>query len=217
MKQIEILIGDSQYLTRSGLERLITSDPTLKLIGQQKTGRELLRQATSGQADVVILDYNSDNFTIEVIKEIKSASPDTNVLVISADLNHENIFRAIELGANSFVTKNCSEQEIINAIIATSKNERFFCNRVLEVFISKEQSKPGAIPTSELSDREVEILQLIGKGYSTKELATLLHLSRHTIYTHRKNMMKKLGVNSSTDLILSAVNLGLIKPTQKTA
>lgn len=217
MKEIEILIGDSQYLTRSGLERLITSDPTLKLIGQQKTGRELLRQATSGQADVVILDYNSDNFTIEVIKEIKSASPDTNVLVISADLNHENIFRAIELGANSFVTKNCSEQEIINAIIATSKNERFFCNRVLEVFISKEQSKPGAIPTSELSDREVEILQLIGKGYSTKELATLLHLSRHTIYTHRKNMMKKLGVNSSTDLILSAVNLGLIKPTQKTA
>lgn len=217
MQKIKIILGDSQFLTRSGLERLINSQPELDLIGQVESGVELIAQVSELNPDVVILDYLTNDFSIDQIRQIRKQASSTQILIISADLVRDNIFKAIEFGANSYVTKNCSEQEIINAIVATAKNERFFCNRILEVFIDREQESSGTQQIADLTSREIEILQLIGKGYSTKELASMLHLSQHTIYTHRKNMMKKLNVNSSTDMILSAVNLGLIKPTRKTA
>lgn len=217
MRKIKVVIGDSQFLTRSGLERLISTQENFQLQALVGSGEDLIEELTAQPADVVILDYFSNDFNIEQIREIKELAPHTRVLIISADLRRENIFKAIELGSNSFVTKSCSEQEIINAIIATSKNERFFCNRILEIFIDRPENNPAPNQATDLTGREVEILKLIGKGYSTKELADLLHLSQHTIYTHRKNMMKKLGVNSSTDMILAAVNLGLIKSTRKSA
>ena len=216
LKKINIVVGDSQYLVRSGLEGLINSQEEFKLLSEATTGSELVKLIRSVKPGVVILDYISSDFSLDVIRKIKQVSPEIKILVISSDLSRENIFMAIELGANSFVTKNCSEEEIVNAIIATSKNERFFCNRILEVFIDRDDENSGTMQDASLSNREIEILQLIGKGYSTKELAALLHLSHHTIYTHRKNMMKKLGVNSSTDMILTAVNMGLIKSTRKT-
>jgi DNA-binding NarL/FixJ family response regulator len=217
VKQTKILIGDSQFLVRQGLEQLVAAHEPFDLLGLSETGGDLLEQAAVVKPDVIILDYRSELFGLELIRKIKLASPDSRILVISADLERDNIFKSIELGANSFVTKNCSRQEIINAIVATAKDERFFCNTILEVFIERPQEKPDTSLATNLTEREIEILQLIGKGHSTKELADLLHLSQHTIYTHRKNMMKKLGVSSSTDMILSAVNLGLIKPTRKTA
>lgn len=212
---VEIVIGDSQFLVRRGLEELIRSTEDFDLKQQVETGEELVSAVASYLPDVVILDHQSDDFSLDLINQIRNVSPDSRLLIISSDLIRGNIFRAIELGANSFVTKHCSEQEILNAIIATSKNERFFCNRILEVFIDRPEDKPNTCEPTNLTDREVEILQLIGEGNSTKELADLLHLSQHTIYTHRKNMMRKLGVNSSTDLILTAVNLGLIKATNE--
>lgn len=215
MGKINIVIGDSQFLVRRGLEELIKSNENFDLRKQVETGNDLLGAVVSNNPDVVILDHQSSDFSLELINEIKSVSPGSRLLIISSDLIRENIFRAIELGANSFVTKHCSEGEIINAIIATSKNERFFCNRILEVFIDRPEEKPNSCEPTNLTDREVEILQLIGKGHSTKELADLLHLSQHTIYTHRKNMMRKMGVNSSTDMILTAINLGLIKSTKE--
>ena len=217
MEQTKILIGDAQFLVRQGLEQLVAAHDEFDLLGLSETGGDLLHQAALVKPDVIILDYKSELFGLELIRKIKLKSPDSHILVISADLKRDNIFKSIELGANSFVTKNCSRQEIINAIVATAKDERFFCNTILEVFIERPQEKPDAGPATNLTEREIEILQLIGKGHSTKELADLLHLSQHTIYTHRKNMMKKLGVSSSTDMVLSAVNLGLIKPTRKTA
>lgn len=217
MGKTKILIGDSQFLSRQGLEQLVITHDQFKLQGLSETGQELLRQVAAAKPSVVILDYQSDLFGLELIGKIKVTSPESRILIISADLERDNIFKSIELGANSFVTKNCSRQEIVNAIIATAKDERFFCNTILEVFVERPKDKTKVELTTNLTEREIEILQLIGKGHSTKELADLLHLSQHTIYTHRKNMMKKLGVKSSTDMILSAVNLGLIKPTRKTA
>jgi DNA-binding NarL/FixJ family response regulator len=215
--QTKILIGDSQFLVRQGLEQLVAAHEQFDLLGLSESGHDLLHKTAVVKPDVIILDYRSELFGLELIRKIKLKSPESRVLIISADLERDNIFKSIELGANSFVTKNCGQQEIINAIIATAKDERFFCNTILEVFIERPEEMPDSNPATNLTEREIEILQLIGKGRSTKELADLLHLSQHTIYTHRKNMMKKLGVNSSTDMVLSAVNLGLIKPTRITA
>ncbi len=217
MKKINIVVGDAQFLIRCGLEQLISAHSSFELKEQVDKRQGVLRAADTYKPDVVILDYLSKGFGLELLQEIKQVSPETNILIISSDLFRGNIFKSIELGANSFVTKNCSEQEIVNAIIATAKNERFFCNRILEVFIDRTEDKPDLVRPNNLTEREVEILQLIGKGNSTKEIAAQLYLSQHTIYTHRKNMMKKLGVNASTDMVLAAVNLGLIKPTRKTA
>ena len=195
---------------------MIRAEKSFKLLAQEETGSDLLKSVLTYKPHVVILDHQSDEFSIELIKKIKALCPETRMLIISSDLVRENIFTAIDLGANSFVTKHCSEGEIINAIKSTARNERFFCNRILEVFIARSENSANSCEPTELTDREVEILQLIGEGHSTKELAEVLHLSQHTIYTHRKNMMKKLGVKNSTDLILTAINLGLISTSRET-
>jgi DNA-binding NarL/FixJ family response regulator len=217
VEKINVVLGDAQFLIRSGLGKLISAHASFELKAQADKREDVLIAVKSHTPNVVILDYLSKGFGLELIRDIKQTSPGSKILIISTDLVRGNIFKSIELGANSFVTKNCSEEEIVNAIIATAKNERFFCNRILEVFIDRSEEKPGSARPKNLTGREVEILRLIGKGHSTKEIAAQLHLSQHTIYTHRKNMMKKLGVNASTEMVLAAVNLGLIRPTIKTA
>jgi len=214
---IKVILADSQYLIRMGLRSLITQDNHIEIVGESKSGDELLEMIKKHQPDVVTLDYKSNGtFNLEIIREIRLLSPATNVLIVSSDENRERIFKAIEYGINSFVTKECSEQEIRNAIIATSKNEKFFCNKILDVILAKHIHKEDDCEATELTVREIEIVKLIADGNSTKEIAAKLNLSHHTIYTHRKNVMKKLNIKSASELILYAINTGIVKPRVET-
>ena len=147
---------------------------------------------------------------------MKSVSPKTNILIISSDENRDTIHFILENGVNSFLTKDCDETEIRNAIYATAKGEKFFCGKILDIIFEKHYSKDNgeSCEPTELTTRELEIVKLIIEGHSTKEIADQLCLSHHTIYTHKKNVMKKLGIKSTSELILYAVNTGLTKAKQ---
>ena len=119
----------------------------------------------------------------------------------------------METGISGFVTKECSQQEIVAAIYATAKGEKFFCNKVLELILDKhlqKEEKDKCLPT-DLSVREVEVVQLTASGLNARQVAEKLNLSHHTVYTHRKNVMKKLGLGSVSELTLYAVKTGLIR------
>ena len=111
---------------------------------------------------------------------------------------------------NSFLTKECDETEILDAVMATAKNERFFCSKILNYILEKSFNKSISCKPSPLSQREVEIVRLIAKGLIAKEIADRLNLSTHTVYTHRKNIMSKLKVKSASELVLYAVNNGIV-------
>lgn len=213
MQSIRLLLADSQYLIRLGLKSLLARNKHIKIVGESSNTEELLKKVHDLQPDVVLMDYkNSHHFNLEDIKEVKTISPSSKLLIISSDDDKNNIFKVIEYGINSFLTKECSQEEIINAIVATAKNEKFFCNKILDIILAKHLSKEDddCAPT-ELTVRELEIVGLITEGHSTKDIAEELCLSTHTVYTHRKNVMRKLNVNSASELILYAINTGLVR------
>ena len=214
MNPIKVVVADSQDLTRFGLRYLIDGEKQLTLSAEAKSSEDAIKSCKENEPQVLILDYErTDGFTIDEIGKLKVASPKTHILVISSDEDRNTIHSILEKGVNSFLTKDCDETEVRNAIYATAKGEKFFCGKILDIIFEKHYTKDdsqGCEPT-ELTSRELEIVKLITEGKSTKVIADQLCLSHHTIYTHKKNVMKKLGIKSTSELILYAVNTGLTK------
>lgn len=212
MKKIQILIADGQYLTRLGLKCLFRQQEHISIIGEVEDETHLLAMLSNSTPDLVILDYHQQqHFSIETIRKISSHSPNVAILLISSDNNRQSIYQAIESGISSFLTKSCDKKEILDAIEAIMIGKKFFCNKILEIILERSFAKQGdeCAPTP-LSNREIEVVKLIAKGLIAKEIASDLNLSTHTIYTHRKNIMKKLNIRSSPELVLYAVNSGIL-------
>lgn len=213
MQPISVVIADAQFLIRVGLKHLLTAIPHINIVAEAANHTQLTKAVSRHQPNVVIFDYDKpQSFSIDNVANIKQLSADTHILIISADETKDHIFKALKLGVNSFLTKECDKKEIIDALHATAKGEKFICHRILDIILEKHLSPPvpkNCAP-SKLTAREIEILQLITQGISTKEIASQLNLSTHTIYTHRKNIMKKLGLNSSSEMILYAVKTGMV-------
>ena len=216
MNPVKIVLADAQFLARAGFRHLFAGEENVEVVGEAATAPQLESVLEAHPADLVIFDYHdSDVFGIADIQKVKATRPEMSFLVVTADKDKGNIFDILSLGVNSILTKNCSREEIINAVLATSRKEKFFCNSVLDIILEKhlgggEAEEANCAPSS-LTPREIEIVELIANGVSTRDLADQLHLSTHTIYTHRKNIMKKLGINSVSELVLYAVNAGLVK------
>lgn len=213
MSSIKVAIADKQALTKVGLKSFINERKDLQLLNEINSLDDLRSTLKSEQPQVLLVDYNLGDFvSISDLREVKTLSPNTKILIISSDNDRSNIFDAIEIGISGFVTKECSQQEIVGAIYATAKGEKFFCNKVLDLILEKHLDKNAddeCLPT-ELSVREVEIVQLTASGMNARQVADKLHLSHHTVYTHRKNVMKKLAIGSVSELTLYAVKTGII-------
>lgn len=215
MNVVKIVIADPQYLTRVGFEKLFGESHSTEVVGAAVDGGELRHLVGVLAPDVVVMDYHkSEHFNLEDIKGIRAEYPKTRFLVVTDDDKKANIFKALENGVSSILTKNCSRDEIISAVVATSRDEKFFCNKVLDIILEKHltpSTEDESCAPSSLSAREVEIVGLIAQGVSTRDIAERLCLSHHTVYTHRKNIMKKLQINSVSELVLYAVNAGIVK------
>ena len=213
MGSITVALADKQALTKVGLRSFIDEQEDLTLLEDVRSMKELRSILSNEQPHVLLVDYNLKDFvSISDLKEVNKLSPGTRILVISSDNDQANIFKVLEVGISGYVTKECSQKEIVGAIYATAKGEKFFCNKVLELILEKHLKKENedeCLPT-ELSIREVEIVQLTASGLNAREIANKLHLSHHTVYTHRKNVMKKLGLGSVSELTLYAVKTGII-------
>jgi len=211
MQPISIILADSQYLIRLGLENLLSQRTDFQIVEQSVREDDLLKKVGTHQPRVVILDYHQPgNFSTDTVNRIKENSPKTNVLIISSDTDKGRIDAVLENGVNSFLTKCCDDKEILGAINATAKGEKYFCNNVLNYLLEKSFPKEGDCSPTPLSPRELEIVKHVAQGKIAKEIASELHLSTHTVYTHRKNIMKKLGFGSVSELVLYAVNEGIV-------
>ncbi len=216
-KNISILVADPQYLIRLGVVHLLAQYTNLHLIATVDNSAQLLSLSAKHHPQLIIFDYHkAPNFSIDDLAVLQKQSPSSKVLIISADNNPQTIFKALEYGVNGFLTKQCDQTEIIGAIYASVKGEKFFCNKVLKLLLQKENTLPSNTSISEdctpskLTKREIEILQLVAQGLATKDVAQKLFLSPHTVATHRKNIMRKLHLNSATELTIYAIKMGFI-------
>lgn len=212
MNKHSVLIADAQYLSKLGLTSILQEHPEYKLSGCVSNQDNLESKVSNDKVDLVILDYNQEGaFSIDTVSMIKEKSPNTFILAISNDDNHQQIYDTIERGVTSYITKQCGEEEVHKAIEQTLKGEKFFCGKVLDVILAKSFGKSEEKKIQDiLTNREIEILKLIAEGKVAKEISDELFISVHTIYTHRKNIMKKLKLSSPVELIMYAMNNGLV-------
>lgn len=212
MLKTTILLADAQYLVRVGLRCILSKHPDFEVVGEVANEEDLSAALSALQPDVVILDYDGpDNFSRDSINTILANSPAPKILIISEDRDKNAIFKVLESGVQSFLTKTCDEQEIADAVRAAVKGDKFFCTRIVDILLEKSFGKADSCSPTPLSPREIEIVQLVSKGYIAKEIADLLHLSTHTVYTHRKNIMKKLQLQTPSELMLYALNNGILE------
>jgi DNA-binding NarL/FixJ family response regulator len=210
MKKTAVIIADAHYLTRVGLRQILAEMPACEVVGEATSEAQLLVKLDKTQAEIVVLDYNQPGrFSTNTIEKIRR-SPLSRLLIISGDEDKKSIYQVLESGVNSFLSKQCGEKEIVDAVEATANNEKFYCTNVLNHLLEKSFPKEADCAPTPLSPREIEIVRLVASGLIAKEIAGKLHLSTHTIYTHRKNIMKKLKLGTTSELVLFAVNEGLV-------
>lgn len=211
MSEIRVGIADAHFVVREGLKYVFSHDKRLKVVGECSDGKDIPKLLKEN-LDVLVFDYDhADYISFEDLQKVFRVAPDTHVLVISAHTDPATINRIIRQPIKGLLSKECSESEILDAVRATAKGDKFYCNRILDVVSASTEEGAGqdCSPTV-LSQREVEVVEYIAQGLTAAQVAEKMCLSVHTINTHRKNIFKKLGVNSTTELVRYALKTALI-------
>jgi len=215
---MNIVLADSNNLIRIGLRSVLNSIKDVFIVAEADTSEALIGILYSFKVDLVIIDYTSNNFNVDVILKLKKLYPNTKVLAITSEQSPQVLADAFKSGITSYVKKDCSISEIMDAVSETLKGERFFCGSILEIIKDMDLDDIDydilSCESVLLSQRECEIITLIAEGFTNTKIAKLLFLSPHTISTHRKNIMLKLGVKNTAGIVMYAVKTNLISPNK---
>jgi DNA-binding NarL/FixJ family response regulator len=214
LENIKITIADSHFLSRKGLAVLLKENNDFTLLAEALSSADLINQSKFYKPDLIIIDYTSANYSLDGLQQVIKKYPKAKILAITELQSNEIIAKGLKMGITSHLLKDCDQDEIVEAIYKTAKGEKFMCGKITNAILQEK-----SVNTSEyscegmnISEREMEIITLIAEGYSNKEVADKLFLSTHTITTHRKNIMNKLGVNNTAGLVLFAVRENLVSP-----
>lgn len=214
MKTTNIIIADSHYLVRQGLRSIFDNREDFKVVADTDDYRSAIALCFTYQPDVIIVGLNmlGVNAT-DTIEYIMKNLPHQKILVLDTNENVTDIVRILEMGVHGYILKQCDEPEIIDAIHTILKGKNFFCSNVLKLNNSdcrgQELNSKNII---NLSDREIEVLELISQGLTNNEIADKIFLSAHTVATHRKNLMRKFQAKNNVDLVISAIKENFIVP-----
>ena len=215
MRLLKTVVADDHDVVRKGLVFLLTRSGRAEVVGEARDGRELLKIVQEKSPDVVIADIAMPSLNgIDAAGQIIKQSPGTAVIVLSMFSDEDYIIRALKAGVKGYLLKDTVESDLLPAIDAISKGRHFFSAAISEVLLEdymRQLKQKGLSDSYELlTDREKEIFQLIAEGKTNKEVAGLLNLSPLTIKTHRSNIMEKLNLHSTVDIVLYAVRKKII-------
>lgn len=210
MNEIKLIIADDHELFRKGLAELLRKHDDIKIVKSVGDGLEFMELVNSQfEADIVLLDITMPGMDgFQVLKELKASASDIKPIVISMHNDGNYIAKCAKMGAYGYLLKNTDEAELILAIRSVNNGKKYFSAEISEKMINF----MSAQSTSEnvLSNKETEVLGLISKGLTTKEIAAKLFVSSRTIETHRANVLKKLEVKNTAELIKKATKMNLI-------
>jgi len=213
MERIRILVADDHALFRDGLRALFTSVPDTEVVGEAATGEEAVERALELQPDVVLMDIQMPGINgIEATRRIVRDSPHVGVIVVTMFEDDDSVFAAMRAGARGYVLKGADQDEILKVIRAVAGGEAYFgmeIARRLMGFFSGPKPPASAEVFPELTTREIEILDLIAKGRSNKEISRLLYISSKTVRNHISNVFAKLQVADRAQAIIRAREAGL--------
>jgi len=203
-----ILVSDNQTIVRKGIVSILKNDFTELKIDENDEPKLLLKKLEENKHSLVIVDYLQYQDSDKLLKSLQKLSPQLKVLIVSQDDDVEKIKEVIQLGVEGFLTRHCETEEMVNAVRRILQGKRFFCQTITDRLLEFESEKEEI--DTKLSKRELEILTLVAKGKTTNEIAQKLFISVHTVNSHRKNMLKKLGLKSPIELVTYAMDKGLV-------
>jgi len=208
-----ILLADDHKIIRDGLRALLEKLPEMELVAEAENGRTAVRLARKFSPDVVIMDVAmADLNGIEATRKIISEIPKVKVIALSMHSDRRFIVEMLKAGASGYMLKDCAFEDLTKAIGAVLKDRIYLSpgitDKVIKDYVSS-LSRADFSVYSILTDRELEVLQLIAEGRTTKQTASLLHVSVKTIETHRKNIMDKLDIHNIAELTKYAIREGL--------
>ncbi|MBL4705326.1 MAG: response regulator transcription factor [Flavobacteriales bacterium] len=220
MEKINVILADSSDLIRIGLRSILVQNKSIEVIGEARSGKELEEQVANFHPDIVVIDYTSNDFDIDIIPVILQKNKGVKFVAITKDQSAQTIVNALRSGVMSHIKKDCSAKEIGESVIETAAGNKFFCGQILER-IRDEKINVDDIDFEELncepislSERELEVITYIAEGHTNVQVAEKLFLSNHTVNTHRKNIMRKLGVNNTAGIVMYAVKTQLVSPNR---
>lgn len=209
MSKIKIIVADDHQLFREGIIALLAKNKTLDIIGEAASASELFALMDKTSPHVVLMDITMPETNgLDAIKVARDKYPDCRFVVLTMHAEGQYVVKAVRNGAYGYLIKNADENELIAAIEAVSLGKKYFNNEISELMIGNMALEGES--HKKLSDREMEVLELVSEGRTTKEIANQLFVSARTVDTHRVNMMKKLSVQNTAELIKKAAHLKLI-------
>jgi len=204
-KKITVLLVDDHSLVRRGFRRMLEDESDMEVVGEASDGEESIKLAKKLHPQVVVMDCALPGMNgLQATRQIMEDSPDTAVLMLSMHTESTWVRQAIEAGARGYVLKNAMDLELGGAIRKVAAGERVFDPQVEQRSGLKGERKAA------LTQRELEVLQMIVDGKSNKEIATVLDLSANTVAVHRANIMNSLGIHKTAELVVYAIRAGLV-------
>jgi DNA-binding NarL/FixJ family response regulator len=211
--RIKILITDDHLVVREGLSAMLSREKDIEVVGEAENGLQAIEKARELHPDIILMDLRMPEVDgIEAMRRIKLENPDIKFIILTTYDNDEYIFKGIESGARAYLLKDSPREDLFRAIRVVSRGgsliEPAVAGKVLDRFV--ELSRQEQISAT-LSDRELEVLNLIARGASNKVVASSLNISESTAKTHVQSIFNKLGVNDRTEAVTEAVKKGIIR------
>lgn len=210
MNKIRILLADDHPLIRAGFKSLLGKNERFEIVGEAENGKELLELAGTLQPDIILADISMPLTNgLDALEQLSSVYPSIKSVVLTMHEEREYILRALKVGASGYLLKNIERFELERAIITVFEGGKYFSPIVTNI-LADAVVKPEVHDLGDITPREKEVLDLVAKGNSTKQVADILGISVRTVESHRINMLKKMKVNNTAELIKKAFDLKLL-------
>jgi DNA-binding NarL/FixJ family response regulator len=215
MKKIRVLIVDDHTLVRDGIRALLALAADIEVVGEAANGRDALEMTRELVPDVVLMDLSMPIMGgLDATRRIRKESARTKVIALTQYDDSDYVIPAIEAGARGFITKMAAFPELASAIQAVHSGDSYLSPTAASALVDECQQKGGAAGEKDayeqLTDREREVLKLVVEGYTAREIADMLVLSRKTVEWYKTSLMDKLSIRNRTDLIKYAIRKGII-------
>jgi len=203
MNKIRILIADDHKLIRETWSHILNSDPRFQVIAECGNAEEAVELAKVKHPDIVLMDINMIPFSgLEATQKIRKVSPASRIIGVSMHSQPAYAKKMLQMGARGYVTKNSSKEEMIQAILEVNQGNKYICEEIKNIIsdqlLEEKESSPNI---NTLTEREMQIINLIKEGFSSKEIAGSLNISLKTVEVHRHNILKKLKLKNSASLV----------------
>jgi DNA-binding NarL/FixJ family response regulator len=206
-----VVIADGQFLVTESMRHLLQDEGSCVVTSVVTEKSELIRELSNEKVSLLIMDpYFTEIASMSELKDLRNKYPFLKMLIITNWLNKGDLYEMNGMGISNIILKSAGKDEILEAISATMTGKKYYSGEILEMLFNQGERKDPGDETGQLTNAEMEIVRLISEGLTTKEIASRKYISFHTVITHRKNIFRKLGVSSVSELLMHAIRAGWI-------